>query len=113
MKKIIGLIISIIIIFILSTIIISYFILNNGTFLTNFKFKNVSNVGLNYYIYFDKVPAAKNYDVIVYDSENIIIYKDNIKKNSTTIEFNKLNFNELLPALTDIIFIYFLPLSPV
>ena len=94
MKKIIGLIISIIIIFILSTIIISYFILNNGTFLTNFKFKNVSNVGLNYYIYFDKVPAAKNYDVIVYDSENIIIYKDNIKKNSTTIEFNKLNFNE-------------------
>lgn len=94
MKKIIGLIISIIIIFILSTIIISYFILNNGTFLTNFKFKNVNNVGLNYYIYFDKVPAAKNYDVIVYDSENIIIYKDNIKKNSTTIEFNKLNFNE-------------------
>lgn len=94
MKKIIGLIISIIIIFILSTIVISYFILNNGTFLTNFKFKNVSNVGLNYYIYFDKVPAAKNYDVIVYDSENIIIYKDNIKKNSTTIEFNKLNFNE-------------------
>lgn len=94
MKKIIGLIISIIIIFILSTIIISYFILNNGTFLTNFKFKNVSNVGLNYYIYFDKVPAAKNYDVIVYDSENIIIYKDNVKKNSTTIEFNKLNFNE-------------------
>lgn len=94
MKKIIGLIISIIIIFILSTIIISYFILNNGTFLTNFKFKNVSNVGLNYYIYFDKVPAAKNYDVIVYDSENIIIYKDNIKKNSATIEFNKLNFNE-------------------
>ena len=94
MKKIIGLIISIIIIFILSTIIISYFLLNNGTFLTNFKFKNVSNVGLNYYIYFDKVPAAKNYDVIVYDSENIIIYKDNIKKNSTTIEFNKLNFNE-------------------
>lgn len=94
MKKIIGLIISIIIIFILSTIVISYFILNNGTFLTNFKFKNVSNVGLNYYIYFDKVPAAKNYDIIVYDSENIIIYKDNIKKNSTTIEFNKLNFNE-------------------
>ncbi len=94
MKKIISTVIFIIILFIITTIIIAYFISNNGTFLTNFKFKKVTNTGLNFYVYFEKVPAAKNYDILVYDSENIIIYKDDITTNNTTIKFNKLNFNE-------------------
>lgn len=95
MKKIIGTIISIVILFIITTFIIAFFILNNGSFLTNFEFKNVSNIGLNFYVYFEKVKAANNYDIIVYDSENAIIYKDNIKDTSTTIEFESLNFNEV------------------
>lgn len=94
MKKIIGTVTSIIILFIILAFIIAYFILNNGSFLTKFDFKNVSNTGLNYYVYFDKVKAAVNYDVIVYDNENTIIYKDNIEDTSTTIEFDSLNFNE-------------------
>ena len=52
------------------TFIIAYFILNNGSFLTNFEFVSVTNTGLNYYVYFDKVKVATNYDVIVYNSEN-------------------------------------------
>lgn len=94
MKKIIGTIISIIMLFIVATFVIAYFILNNGSFLTNFDFKSVTNTGLNFYVYFDKVQAAENYDILVYDSENIVIYRDNIKDCSTTIEFDSLNFNE-------------------
>jgi hypothetical protein len=45
-------------------------------------------------VYFDKVRAAENYDVIVYDNENIIIYKENITDNSTTIKFDSLSFND-------------------
>lgn len=95
MKKIIGTIIGIIMLFIVATFVIAYFILNNGSFLTNFDFKSVTNTGLNFYVYFDKVPAADNYDILVYDSENIVIYRDNIKDCSTTIEFASLNFNEV------------------
>lgn len=94
MKKIIGTIIGIIMLFIVATFVIAYFILNNGSFLTKFEFKSVSNTGLNFYVYFDKVKAADNYDILVYDSENLIIYRDNIKDCSTTIEFDTLNFNE-------------------
>lgn len=95
MKKIIITISSLIILFISLTFIIAYFILNNGSFLTNFEFTSVTNTGLNFYVYFDKVKAAKNYDVIVYNSENTIIYKENIEDTSTTIEFDQLNFNEV------------------
>lgn len=94
MKKIISSTITIIILFIITTFIIAFFILNNGSFLTNFKFKSITNIGLNYYIYFEKVKAADNYDIIVYDSEHTIIYKENTKETSTTIEFESLNFNE-------------------
>lgn len=94
MKKIITTIIGLIILFIILTFTVSYFVLNNGTFLTNFKFKSITNTGLDFYIYFEKVKAAKNYDIIVYDIENEVIYKENIKDNSTTIKFDKLRFNE-------------------
>ena len=95
MQKIIGTIIGIIMWFRVATFVIAYFILNNGSFLTKFEFKSVSNTGLNFYVYFDKVKAADNYEILVYDSENIIIYRDNIKDCSTTIEFDTLNFNEV------------------
>ncbi|MBQ3021288.1 MAG: chitobiase/beta-hexosaminidase C-terminal domain-containing protein [Bacilli bacterium] len=95
MKKIIISTLFIILTFIITTILVSYFILNNGTFLTKFNFKKVSNIGLNYYVYFEKVQAASNYDVIVYNSANEIIYKENTKNNSTTIIFDSLNHNEV------------------
>ena len=68
MKKIIGTITGLIILFVLLTFMIAYIILNNGSFLTKFEFTNVTNAGLNYYVYFEKVKAAENYDVIVYDN---------------------------------------------
>ena len=95
MKKIIFIIISFILFFIASTFIIAYFIINNGSFLTNFKFKSVTNAGLNYYVYYTKVPASIKYDVIVYDSSNEIVYREETKNTSKTIEFDSLINNEV------------------
>ena len=80
--------------FISTTFLIAFFVTNNENFLTNFKFINVTNTGLNYYIYYEKVPTSKNYEIIVYNNSNDIIYKKNTKNNSATITFEKLNYNE-------------------
>ena len=48
MKKIITTIIGLIILFIILTFTVSFFVLNNGTFLTNFKFKSITNTGLDF-----------------------------------------------------------------
>ena len=63
MKKIIGLIISIIIIFILSTIIISYFIINNG----NAKSEDIINL-----IDYIKQEVKKHYDIDLVLEQEII-----------------------------------------
>ena len=94
MKRVITTIVGIVILFVVLVVVVSYFILNNGSFLTNFKFKSITNTGLDFYVYFEKSKAAVNYDVIVYNMENEVIYKENIKDNSTTVKFDKLNFNE-------------------
>ena len=95
MKKIIKLIISICIVFIVLTGIVCFFLLNSGTFLTEFNFISVSNTGLDFYVYFEKVKAAEKYDIIVYDSSNMLIYKEEIKENSTMINFDSLKNNEV------------------
>ena len=95
MKKVIRTIMLLIIAFIFLTLVISYFTVNNGTFLTRFNFKNVSNVGLNYYVYFEKSLAADHYELLVYNNDNIVIKKEETKKNSVQFEFDSLNYNEM------------------
>ena len=94
MKKIVIAISSLVIFFIAAAGIISFFILNNNSFLTNFKFITVNNIGTDFFVYFEEVKVAKSYDVIVYNSGNEIVYRENINKNSTTIKFDKLVYNE-------------------
>ena len=94
MKRIIYTIIGIILLFISITFIVAYVTINNGSFLTNFKFKSITNTGLDFYVYFDDVKAAEYYNIIAYDNENYQIYKDRVDTNSTIIKFDKLNFNE-------------------
>ena len=84
MKKVISTIIFIVLFFVVTTFIVAYFIINNGSFLTRFKFKSVSNAGLNYYIYYTKVPASVNYDIFVYDGNNEIVYRNETKNTSLT-----------------------------
>jgi len=93
-KRIIYTIIGIILLFISTTFIVAYVTINNGSFLTNFKFKSITNTGLDFYVYFDDVKAAEYYNLIVYDNDNYQIYKDKLDSNSTIIKFDKLNFNE-------------------
>ena len=85
--------------FIILTIIACFYLLNSGAFLTNFNFISITNTGLDYYVYFEKVKAAKNYDVLVYDSSNYLVYRDNIESNSTIINFDSLNYNEVYNIL--------------
>lgn len=94
MKKIIVTIISLIIFFIIATFTVAIFIINNGNFLTNFKFINVTNTGTNYYIYYEKSNTATKYEILVYDNDNKIINKSETKYNSETIKLNNLNYNE-------------------
>ena len=94
MKKIIRTIILLIVAFIVLTFVISFFVINNGSFLTRFNFKSVTNIGLNYYVYFDKVLSSDHYELIVYNSDNIIIKKESTKSNSIEIHFDSLKYNE-------------------
>ena len=94
MKRIIITIISLIIFFIVATFTVAFFITNNSNFLTNFKFINVNNIGLNYYVYYEKVKVATHYEILVYDNDNKIIYKEDTKNNSATIKLQDLNYDE-------------------
>ncbi len=94
MKRIIITIISLIIFFIVATFTVAFFITNNSSFLTNFKFINVNNIGLNYYVYYEKVKVATHYEILVYDNDNKIIYKEDTKNNSATIKLQDLNYDE-------------------
>ena len=94
MKRMIYTIIGLILLFISTTFIVAYVTINNGSFLTNFKFKSITTTGLDFYVYFDEVKAAEYYNIVVYDNENYQIYKDKLDTNSTQIKFDKLNFNE-------------------
>lgn len=94
MKKTIAIVSSIIVFLVAITGIILFFVLNNSSFLTNFKITDVSNMGTDFYVYFDEAKAAINYDVIVYDSGNEIVFRKNIEKNYAIINFDKLKYNE-------------------
>lgn len=93
MKRLIGTIIGLILVFIIITFTVAYFTLNNGSFLTSFDFKSITNTGLDFYVYFEDVKIAEKYDILAYNKENEVIYRDTIKDNSTTIKFDNLKFN--------------------
>jgi len=93
-KKIIGITCTIIVLFVAIASLILCFILNNGSFLTNFNFISVDNVGTDFFVYFDDVKAAVNYDVIVYNSNNEIVYRENFEESSVLVKFDKLRYNE-------------------
>lgn len=94
MKKWIVILVVIFLLFVSVTGLVSFFVIN-GSFLNSFKFTSINNVGLDYYVYWNSVKTAKSYDIVVYDSENLIVYRENIKKNSHTIKFDSLKNNEV------------------
>ena len=93
MKKIIYTIFFIVVCFILITIFFSYLILNSGNILHNFDFIKVDNVGSNFYLYFEDVKSAEEYDVIVYDSYGVEVQQITVNEPKAVLELNNLEYN--------------------
>lgn len=93
MKKIIYLIMLIIVVFVGTTLFFSYLILNSGNILHNFDFIKVDNVGSNYYLYFEDVKSAEEYDIIVYDSYGVSVEQVTVTEPKATLELTNLEYN--------------------
>ncbi len=94
MKKLIIIISSVIILFIGIILFVINFLMSDDGVLNNFEFTNVTNTGLNYYVYYNPVKDAKNYEITVYDSLSNIVYRDSIEESSATIKFDSLIHDE-------------------
>lgn len=93
MKKIIYLIMLIIVVFVGTTLFFSYLILNSGNILHNFDFIKVDNVGSNFYLYFEDVKSAEEYDVIVSDVYGISLEQVTVTEPNVTLELKNLEYN--------------------
>lgn len=93
MKNVIRLMLIIIATFIISTLIFSYIILNSGKILHNFDFIKVNNLGATYYLYFEKVKSAEEYDVIVYDTYGVSIEHNTVTEPNATLNLENLEYN--------------------
>jgi len=93
MKKTIIAITSIISVFILTTFVVSLFIINGDTFLKSFNIISISNVSTKYIIKFEKIKAAKYYDVIIYNSDDTIFYKEETTNNNLILELNNIVYD--------------------
>lgn len=93
MKKIIYTIFFVIVVFIVVTLFFSYLILNSGNILHNFDFIKVDNVGATYYLYFEDVKSAEEYDVIVYDSYGIEVEQITVNEPKAVLELTSLEYN--------------------
>ena len=93
MKKVIYVIMLVIVVFIVTTLFFSYLILNSGNILHNFDFIKVDNVGATYYLYFEDVKSAEEYDVIVYDSYGISLEHRTVTEPKATLNLTNLEYN--------------------
>ena len=92
MKKVIVAITSILLTFILVTFTASIIILNSDKILSNFNIINIDNISTNFQVRFEKVKAAKYYDIVIYNSDNIQIYSKSVYNNSNEINLNMLEY---------------------
>lgn len=95
MKRIIIAISIIIVIFIAATFSVSYATVNSNEYLKSFKIISVSNVTTKFNIKFEKVKAAKDYEIIIYnDTDNTIIYEEKTEHNELEIDLHDIKYKE-------------------
>lgn len=94
MKKTIIAIISVIATFIVVTLIVSFMILNSSKILKNFSIISVSNIGTKYNIKFEKVKAAKYYDLIIYNEDSSIFYNKSFYKTNVSIDLKNIEYDK-------------------
>ena len=85
----------IIIIFVITTIIVSLSILNGNHYLKNFNIISVNNIATTYNLKFEKVKSAKYYEIIVYSNDNSVFYEEKTTNNNVSLNLsNIINNNE-------------------
>lgn len=93
MKKTITALIIIIVVFIITTFLMSYTIINSKNYLKNFNIISVNNINTKFSIKFEKVKAAKFYEVIIYNNDKSVLYKNKFKNNNITINLDNIIYN--------------------
>ena len=94
MKKILLIISFIILIFIGTTIIVSFKIINGEEYLRQFNIISVNNISTKFNIRFEKVKAAKEYEIVIYNKDDSIFYKETTKNNDVIINLNEVENNK-------------------
>ena len=94
MKKYIVYIFGVLLTFIVSTVIVSLVLLNSDKILKNFNIISVDNTSTKYKVRFEKVKAATNYDIIIYNENNGIFYSKNVTDTSVTIDLPNIEYDQ-------------------
>ena len=94
MKKYIVYIFGVLLTFIVSTVIVSLVLLNSDKILKNFNIISVDNTSTKYKVRFEKVKAATNYDIIIYNEINGIFYSKNVTDTSVTIDLPNIEYDQ-------------------
>ena len=93
MKKILLVISFIILIFIGTTLIVSFKIINGNNYLRKFNIISVNNVSTKFNIRFEKVKAASKYELIIYNQDDSIFYQKETNDNDLNITLNDIENN--------------------
>lgn len=80
--------------FIISSFACSFSIVNSNSFLRSFSINDVSNISTLFTISFDKVNAANEYEVIIYEANNEIFYNKKFNSNVVNVDLDNIKFNQ-------------------
>lgn len=84
----------VLLVFIISTITVSIILINSNNYLKSFNIISVENISTKYKIKFEKVKAAKYYDVIIYNDASEIFYNETFTTNNIEIDLKNINYND-------------------
>lgn len=79
--------------FIVATILSVFILLNSNKILTNFKIISVDNNMREYTVNYERVKAAVNYRITIYDQNDIKIYDEIFDSNVAKFNLNNLEYD--------------------
>ena len=79
--------------FIVATILSVFILLNSNKILTNFKIISVDNNMREYTVKYERVKAAVNYRITIYDQNDIKIYDETFDSNVAKFNLNNLEYD--------------------